>query len=62
MPSKCVQLGDDDSFPEDLTKAVEFFDNDLPNPVMFSIEYDSWVYGEILVPKLEYIRYLYLGV
>lgn len=43
VPSECVRLGDEAGIPEDLARAVELFKDDLPHPVMFATEYDSWV-------------------
>ncbi len=43
LPSECVQLDDASGVPEELTKAVESFNIDLPHSVMFPIEYNSWV-------------------
>ena len=36
-------LGDDVGVPEDLIKAVDLFEDDLPHPVMFTTEYGLWV-------------------
>ncbi len=43
LPSECLKVSDDVMVPNDLAKAVEILKGDLPHPVMFSIEYDSWV-------------------
>ena len=36
-------LGDDVGVPEDLIKAVDLFEDDLPHAVMFTREYGLWV-------------------
>ncbi|KAI6652513.1 Zinc finger MYM-type protein 1-like [Oopsacas minuta] len=43
VPGECVQLDEDSDIPEELTKAVELFEGNLPHAVMFRIEYSSWV-------------------
>ena len=43
VPSECMCLGDDVGVPEDLIKAVDLFEDDLPHPVMFTTEYGLWV-------------------
>ena len=43
LPSECVLLNEDSGIPEQLTRALELFKDDLPHAVMIPIEYDSWV-------------------
>ena len=43
LPTKCVSLPCDVIVPSELEEAVRFFSLDLPNPVMFSTEYNDWV-------------------
>ena len=43
VPSECMCLGDDVCLPEDLIKAVNLFEDDLPHPVIFTTEYGLWV-------------------
>ena len=43
VPSECVQLDNESDIPEELTKAVELFEGNLPHAVMFWIEYNSCV-------------------
>jgi len=42
IPSECIQLNGND-MPQQLKHAVQLFSDDLPHPVMFSVEYNSWV-------------------
>ena len=41
LPQKCID--GDGVPPEQLTSAVEYYSDDLPHPLMFSIEYKVWV-------------------
>ena len=41
LPQKCID--DDDVPPEQLTSTVEYYSDDLPHPLMFSVEYEVWV-------------------
>ena len=43
VPSQYVPLGFVGSIPEDLAKAIELFNSDLPNAIMLETEYGSWV-------------------
>ena len=43
VPSECVLLGNVGGIPEDLAKAVDLFESDLPHAVMLTTEYSSWV-------------------
>ena len=38
-PQKCTV---DDSVPPKLTEAVEYYSDDLPHPIIFSIQYEVW--------------------
>ena len=43
LPSECVKLPDNSEIPPELAEVVSTYDIDLPNPSMFSIEYNDWV-------------------
>ena len=37
LPSECIKLGDDIMVPDDLTKAADLFEGDLPHSVMLNL-------------------------
>lgn len=43
LPSECVRLDDEAGIPDNLARAVQLFEGDLPHAVMFTTEYGSWV-------------------
>ena len=43
VPSQCSSSDSDGEIPEDLTKDVDFYNDDLPHPAMFPTEYRMWV-------------------
>ena len=49
LPSECISAAEvsgnheDIVIPQSLVEAVQFYENDLPHPVMFSTEYHIWV-------------------
>ena len=43
LPNECVNVEDGDSFPPELTEAVDFYRDDIPHTVMFPTKYSLWV-------------------
>ena len=43
LPSECSNLTLVDGIPSDLTYAVKFYNNDLPNSILFPTEYRMWM-------------------
>ena len=43
LPNQCQSTVDEAKIPDDLLKAVDFYNSDLPHPVLFPSEYRNWV-------------------
>ena len=43
LPSKCISTTTETEIPEELAKAVDFYQSDLPHAVMLLVEYRMWV-------------------
>ena len=43
LPSKCISTTTKTEIPEELAKAVDFYQSDLPHTVMLPVEYRMWV-------------------
>ena len=43
LPSECISLEAEQDLPEELAKAVDFCQDDLPHSLMFPTEYRMWI-------------------
>ena len=43
LPSECISLEVEQDLPEELAKAVDFYQDDLPHSLMFPTEYCMWI-------------------
>ena len=43
LPGKFIRVKDEDSLPKELALAVEFYEDDLPHPLILSSEYGMWI-------------------
>ena len=45
LPHECIKL-EDDFFPAELHRVVDYYSEDLPHPLLFPIEYESkWTFS-----------------